>query len=77
MPLDEENAVSYDDEQVHLEWWYDLDRPFLAEAGLLSARPAYSTQLSTEDGVFPVTLHLPGRPEREVGLANELPSSSA
>jgi hypothetical protein len=68
----EENAVSNDDEQVHLEWWYDLDRPFLAAADLLSARPAYSTLLATEDGVFPVTLRLPGTPETEGGLANFL-----
>lgn len=68
----EENAVSNDDDQVHLEWWYDLDRPFLAAADLLSARPAYSTLLATEDGVFPVTLRLPGTPETEVGLANFL-----
>lgn len=68
----EEDATSDNDEQVHLEWWYDLDRPFLAAVDLLSARPAYSTLLATEDGVFPVTLRLPETPEIELGLANFL-----
>lgn len=59
----EEGATSDNDEQVHLEWWYDLDRPFLAAVDLLSARPSYSTLLATEDGVFPVTLRLPETPD--------------
>lgn len=61
-----------EDEEVHLEWWYDLDRPFLAEVGLLSARPYYPTSLATEDGTLPVTLRLPATPEIERGLANFL-----
>jgi hypothetical protein len=66
------NAISDDDELVRLEWWYDLDRPFLAAAELLSARPDYLTLLATDDGVFPVTMRLPATPEVEVGLANFL-----
>lgn len=68
----EEHETSDSDEQVHLEWWYDLDRPFLAAVDLLSARPSYSTLLATEDGVFPVTLRLPETLEIELGLANFL-----
>ncbi len=60
------------DEEVDLEWWYDLEGPFLAEVGLLSARPCYSTSLVTEDGVLPVTVRLPATPDIERGLANFL-----
>lgn len=69
---DEEDEVADDNEALHLQWWYDLDRPFLAEVGLLSARPSYSTLLVTDDGVFPVTLRLPETPDEERGLANFL-----
>lgn len=69
---DKDNGAPDDDEDVYLEWWYDLDRPFLAEVELLSARPSYSTSLITEDGVLPVTLRLPATPAIERGLANFL-----
>lgn len=73
--MPDENDIPSDDdadEEVHLEWSYDLDRPFLAHVDLLSARPSYSTSLATEDGVFPVTMRLPTTPDDERGLANFL-----
>lgn len=57
---------------VHLEWWYDLDQPFLADVDLLTARPHYATSLAAEDATYPATVHLPRRPETESGLANFL-----
>jgi hypothetical protein len=57
---------------VHLEWWYDLDRPFLAEVDLLAARSSYSTSFVTEDGVFAATVRLPRTPDAESGLADYL-----
>jgi hypothetical protein len=67
---DEGDAAPDDD--VHLEWWYDLGRPFLADVSLLSAQRSYPTSLRTEDGVFPVALFLPARPDIERGIANFL-----
>ncbi|GAB4665666.1 hypothetical protein A5689_19570 [Mycobacterium intracellulare subsp. yongonense] len=57
---------------VHLEWWYDLDRPFLAEVDLLAAGSSYSTSFVTEDGVFAATVRLPRTPDVEGGLADYL-----
>lgn len=57
---------------VHLEWLYDLERPFLADVELLSAQASYTTQLDTDDGVFPVTVRLPSTPAVERGIANFL-----
>lgn len=69
---DEDNGSSNEDEDVHLQWWYDLDLPLLAEVELLSARPSYTTCLVTDDGILPVTLRLPATPAVESGLANFL-----
>lgn len=44
---------------VRLEWWYDLDRPFLADADLLEATSRYTTSITTEDGVFAASVRLP------------------
>ncbi|WP_071288677.1 hypothetical protein [Mycolicibacterium llatzerense] len=67
---DEDHATPDDD--VHLEWSYDLARPFLAHVSLLSAQRSYPTTLSTEEAVFPVSVFLPSRPNAERGIANFL-----
>jgi hypothetical protein len=69
---DKDDAVLDEDEEVHLEWWYDLDRPFLAEVDLLAARPAYSTPLITEDGIFPASVPVPRTAPIERGIASFL-----
>ncbi|MBU8841238.1 hypothetical protein [Mycolicibacterium goodii] len=56
--MDSHNSAGSAD-VVRLEWCYDIRRPLLAHADLLSARPSYSTALTTEDGTFPATVLLP------------------
>jgi len=59
-------------EMVHVEWWHDLDRPFFADASLLSARSSYPTSISTDDGVFDATVLLPQTVDTQRALANFL-----
>lgn len=69
---DGDDVVLDEVEEVHLEWWYDLDRPFLAEVDLLAARPFYSTALITEDGIFPASVRVPRIAPTERGMAGFL-----
>ena len=57
---------------MHLEWWYDLNRPFLADVDLLAARTSYATSFVTDDAIFVATVRLPRTPEAGSGLANFL-----
>lgn len=69
---DEEASTTEQNDEFHLEWWYDLDQHFLGNVSLLNARPSYATELETDDGTFPATVHLPINPENAGGLANFL-----
>lgn len=67
-----DNETVTSEDRVHLEWWYDLEQPILAHVDLLSARPSYTTSLSTEDGTFDATVLLPTTTEDRAGHANYL-----
>lgn len=69
--MPDEEAVQAAD-GVHLEWWYDLDQPFLANVDLLTVRSHYATSLDAEDATYPATVHLPRRAETDSGLGNFL-----
>jgi hypothetical protein len=62
----------HSEDGVHLEWWYDLPLPFLANASLLEGATSYESSIVTEDGVFTASVRLPRIPDYPGGLATFL-----
>ena len=55
-----------------LEWWYDLDQPFIAHSGLLTDERIYDTRLATPGVSYPASVLLPRLPVGEYRIASYL-----
>lgn len=71
-PVYVEDPVATEDLYHSLEWWYDLDQPFVAHADLLREYRRYDTQLVAPDVAYDVSALLPRLPDGDYHVASYL-----
>ncbi|MEZ0355444.1 hypothetical protein [Mycobacterium sp. SA01] len=60
-----EETEQLDDPYRSVEWWHDLEYPFIASTELVSRGQTFTSPLKTTDGTFTMTVMLPSPPADE------------
>lgn len=67
-----EAPIAGDDSYNALEWWYDLDQPFVAHSELLSDQRSYDTRLVAPGVTYEASVLLPRLPDKDYRTASYL-----
>lgn len=70
--VESEETEQREDPFVSVEWWHDLEYPFIASTELIRQDRAFTSPLRTSVGTFYVTVMLPSLPADQSSTQNKL-----